>query len=166
MMPSRFRLRDDMMGRTDGSDNRQSATGEAGRALDVARAVLARDPANPEARRDLAAGLTALGDILKSQGDLDGALAAYHEGLAVRRDLCAAEPADAQWQRDASLTAERIAGVLVMKSALARHGADVGRHDAPAGAPQRDASWSLGTAGDVLAARGDPASALAVYREG
>ena len=109
------------------------------------------------APRDRAVALTAAGDLLKSRGDLDGALQAYRDSLQAWRALAGADPDDAQWRREAALTAERIGAVLVMKSALAGRSEGDGRHDA---------SWSLGTAGDVLAARGDRASALALYREG
>ena len=78
--------------------------------------------ADTQARRDLALRLDALGDLRKSQGDLDGALAAYGESLTLRRALCAADPRNAQWQRDAALTAEKIGSALVMKSALAARG--------------------------------------------
>jgi tetratricopeptide (TPR) repeat protein len=145
------------MDRADNAGNRQGAPPDAERALAIARAVLARDPADAGARRTLAVSLDAFGDLLKSRGDLDGALAAYREGLTLRRELAAAEPGNAQRQREAARIAEKMAGVLVMKGALASHGA---------GASERDASWSLGAAGDVLAARGDPANALAAWREG
>jgi tetratricopeptide (TPR) repeat protein len=119
--------------------------------------LMDRTDDDAQARRDDAARLDALGDLLKSRGDLDGALAAYREGLTLRRELAAAEPGNAQRQREAARIAEKIAGALIMKSALATHGES---------GPERDGSFSLGAAGDVLAARGDPANALAAWREG
>src|SRR5262249_6005028 len=91
--------------------------------------------------------------LLKSLGDLDGALAAYREGLGV--------------QGNAAGLGEKIAAVLVMKSALAAHRTEQERDDpgGGAGAPHRDAAWNLARAGDLLATRGDPGNALALYRE-
>src|ERR1700736_2150472 len=89
--------------------------------------------------RDTGAALVAFGDLLKSRGDLDGALAAYREGLSV-------DPG-------AAAIAEKIGAVLVMKSALVAH-AGPERRDAGAAADvsRRDAGWNLARAGDVLAA--------------
>ncbi len=52
------------------------------------------------------------GDVLRDQGDLAGALAAYRESLAVRRRLAEADPSNASWQRDLSVSQEKIGDVL------------------------------------------------------
>ena len=52
------------------------------------------------------------GDVLRDQGDLAGALAAYRESLAVRRRLAEADPSNAGWQRDLSVSHEKIGDVL------------------------------------------------------
>ena len=44
--------------------------------------------------------LERVGDIRLMAGDRPGALAAYEEGLAIRRKLAAADPGNAGWQAD------------------------------------------------------------------
>ena len=46
-----------------------------------------------------------------AQGDLAGALAAYEESLAIRRDLAAADPGNAGWQRDLSVSLNKLGDV-------------------------------------------------------
>ena len=51
------------------------------------------------------------GDVLREQGDLAGAQAAYGKTLEVRRRLAEADPSNAGWQRDLSLSLTRLARV-------------------------------------------------------
>ncbi len=53
-----------------------------------------------------------VGDLLKGQGDLAGALAAYREGLDIRRALAAKDPDNALWQLDMLASLERIGDVV------------------------------------------------------
>jgi hypothetical protein len=46
---------------------------------------------------------------MSAQGDLAGALKAYRESLAVRARLAAADPSNAGWQRDLSVSYWRMA---------------------------------------------------------
>ena len=46
-----------------------------------------------------------------AQGDLAGALQAFTEGKDIRDRLAAADPGNAQWQRDLSVSWERLASV-------------------------------------------------------
>ena len=43
-------------------------------------------------------------DVLRAQGDLDGALAAYGESLELRQRLAETDPSNAIWQRDLSVS--------------------------------------------------------------
>ncbi|TNJ34041.1 tetratricopeptide repeat protein, partial [Chlorobaculum thiosulfatiphilum] len=52
------------------------------------------------------------GDVLRDQGDLDGALNAFRESLAVSQRLAASDPSHAGWQRDLSVSQEKIGNVL------------------------------------------------------
>ena len=52
------------------------------------------------------------GDVLRDQGDLAGALAAYQQSLAVSRRLAEADASNAGWQRDLSYTMALLAQVL------------------------------------------------------
>src|ERR1700756_4572501 len=117
-------------------------------AVTAARARFAQAPDDSAARAALAQALGGFGDILKSLGDLDGALAAYREGLSV--------------QRAAAALGEKIGGVRVMKSALATHRTEAEREASArgGGAPRHDAAWNLARAGDLLATRGDAGNAL------
>jgi len=115
------------------------------------------------------------GDVLRDQGDLPGALLAYRESLAVRKSLAEADPENTVWQRDLSVSKERIGDVLRDQGDLAgalaayRESLSVIRRLAEAdpsdAGRQRDLSVSHNKAGDVLRDQGDLAGALAAYRE-
>src|ERR1700740_2790815 len=77
--------------------------GAAQAALAAARSHFAQAPGNGGAAAALVRALAAFGDLLKSRGDLDGALAAYREGLRVGHD--------------AASLAEKNGAVLVRKGA-------------------------------------------------
>ena len=53
-----------------------------------------------------------LGDVLEARGQLDAALAEYRKALEARRTLAAADPTNAQAQRDLSLSHGRVGNVL------------------------------------------------------
>jgi tetratricopeptide (TPR) repeat protein len=54
-----------------------------------------------------------LGDVLVAQGNLPEALKAYQDGLAIAERLARADPGNAGWQRDLSVSYEKIGNVLV-----------------------------------------------------
>ena len=58
-------------------------------------------------------GLSGSGDVLVAQGDGPGALEAYQAGLAIREGLAKRDPANTEWQRDLSVSHDRIGDVLV-----------------------------------------------------
>jgi hypothetical protein len=68
--------------------------------LAVAVRLAAADPSNAGWQRDLSVSQERIGNVLRAQGDLAGALRAYRESLAVRARLAAADPSNAVWQRD------------------------------------------------------------------
>src|SRR5688500_18277033 len=51
------------------------------------------------------------GDVLRTQGDLTGALAAYRESLAVSQRLAGADPSNAAWQRDLGVSYSKVGDV-------------------------------------------------------
>ena len=51
--------------------------------------------------------------MLVAQGDGAGALAAYRKALAIREALAAHDPANTEWQRDLSVSHNKIGDVLV-----------------------------------------------------
>ena len=82
----------------------------AGRLPDAARAVRhARETAQSE--RDRSVALEDLGNILFPQGDLAGADTAYAEVLTISRKLAAADPGNAEAQRDVWVSLSRLAGL-------------------------------------------------------
>jgi hypothetical protein len=77
---------------------------------DTQGAHLARDKGNAEAQRNLAVSLWKIGDVKLWMGDGAGALAAYEESLAIRRDL-AKDKSNARAQRDLSISLEKIGDI-------------------------------------------------------
>jgi hypothetical protein len=45
-----------------------------------------------------------VGSVLKAQGDPAGALKAYRDALAIRENLAASDPGNAEWRRDLSVS--------------------------------------------------------------
>jgi tetratricopeptide (TPR) repeat protein len=121
-------------------------------------------------------GLNGRGDVLVAQGDGPGALAAYQAGLAIAEGLAKRDPANTGWQRDLSVSQERIGDVLVAQGdgpgALAAYQAGLAIREGlakrdPANTEwQRDLSVSHNKIGDVLVAQGDGPGALAAYQAG
>src|SRR5664280_1670379 len=70
------------------------------RGLDISRALTTKDASNAEWRRDLSISLESVGHVLRAQGVLPGALAAYRECLDIRRELAAKSQGNAAWQMD------------------------------------------------------------------
>jgi tetratricopeptide (TPR) repeat protein len=95
-------------------------------ALKVSRAAvavaerLAADHADLQSQNNLAISYFRLGDLLAAQDKLDGALKAYLDSLAVRQQLAAADPSNAQLQRGLQFTIGRIGG-LAFKFILVRN---------------------------------------------
>ena len=114
--------------------------------------------------------------MLMAQGDGPGALAAYRTGLAIREALAARDPANTEWQRDLSVSQNKIGDVLVAQGdgpgALAAYRTGLAIREALAGRDpantewQRDLSVSHERIGNVLVAQGDGPGALAAYRTG
>jgi hypothetical protein len=53
-----------------------------------------------------------VGDVLRQQGDLAGALVAYQETLQLRQRLTESEPSNAGWQRDLSVSQKKVRDLL------------------------------------------------------
>ena len=85
-----------------------------------ARAVLADigDPGSLHPSR-AAWVRTFAGDAAMAYGDLADALTAYRAGLAIAERLAAADPSNASWQRDLSVSHNKLGDVLVAQGQLA-----------------------------------------------
>jgi tetratricopeptide (TPR) repeat protein len=116
------------------------------------------------------------GDTRLLLGDLNGALTAYRAGMAIAERLAASDRDNAGWQRDLSVSHERIGDVLQrqgdLNGALAAYRAGMTIAERLAASDrdnadwQRDLSVSHERIGDVLQRQGDLNGALTAYRAG
>jgi hypothetical protein len=58
-----------------------------------------------------------MGDVRRAQGDLDGALKSYQDSFTIR-DLAKSNPSNVGWQRDLSVSYEKIGDVQVAQGDL------------------------------------------------
>jgi tetratricopeptide (TPR) repeat protein len=147
-----------------------------GRARSALDTLAAGAPDDLDLQRLRAAQLIAFGDVLTQAGDAPAALAAYEEGLAIRRRLAALDPNNTQWQRDVSVSLDRIgdlkarAGDAPAALAAYEEGLAIARRLAALDPNntqwQRDVSVSLNKIGDLKARAGDAPAALAACEEG
>ncbi len=148
-------------------------------ALDAVAGWIERFPANkaekPGWRRERSSLLDRQGDVLRDQGDLAGALAAYRESLELSRGLAEADPSNAGWQRDLSASQDRIGDVLRDQGDLAgalaayRESLELSRGLAEADPSnagwRRDLSWSLTRMAEFHEQRGERVEALRFAEE-
>ena len=62
--------------------------------------------------------LSEFGDTYQTLGDLEQALKAYRDSLAIAERLAAADRSDSEWQRDLSISYEVVGDVLVAQGKL------------------------------------------------
>jgi tetratricopeptide (TPR) repeat protein len=116
-----------------------------------------------------------LGDILVQRGDLTAALREYQQAAEVADRLAKADPGNAVWQRDLSVSHNKVGDVLVAQGNLAealtayRDSLTIAErlaHTDPGNAVwQHDLLVSHNKVGDVLVAQGNLAEALTAYRD-
>ena len=104
------------------------------------------------------------------KGDLAGALASYRDSLAIAERLAHADPGNAGWQRDLSVSYNKVGDVQAAQADLAgalasyRDGLAIrerlAQSDPSNAGWQRDLSVSYEKVGDVQVAQGDLAGAL------
>ena len=146
--------------------------------LETSRATFeqlaASAPDNLPLQRSRAAMLIEFGETYQTLGDLEQALAAYRDSLAIHERLAAGDRGNTDWQRDLSVSYNRIGDVLVAQGKLDealkayRDGLDIaeGLTAADPGNTkwQRDLSVWYDKIGDVLVAQGRLGDALKAYR--
>ena len=143
-------------------------------AMEIGRALAARDPDNTEWQRDLSISHIKIGDVLVAQGDLAAALESFCAAMVIAQALAARDPGNTESQRDLSVSQIKIGDVLVAQGDLsaalesfraamviaqalaAREPGNTGR--------QRDLSISHNTIGAVRLAQGDLPAALESFR--
>ena len=126
-------------------------------------------------QRSRAVMLGNFGDTYLTLGDLEQALEAYRDGLAISERLAAADRSNTEWQRDVAVTYQKIADVLAsrgeLEEALKAYRDGLGIFERLAAADrsntrlQRDLSISYEHIGDVLMAQGKLDEALKIYRD-
>jgi tetratricopeptide (TPR) repeat protein len=116
-----------------------------------------------------------LGDIWQKRGDLKAALKSYGEDLAITERLAQSDPGNADWQRDLSVSYNKVGGVQVaqgdLKAALKSYEAKrdiisrLAKSDPGNAGWQRDLSVSYYKVGGVQVAQGDLKAALKSYSD-
>jgi tetratricopeptide (TPR) repeat protein len=149
--------------------------------LAITESLATSDPANTQWQRDLSVSHDRIGDMLCTQGDIgtyDKALASYRKGLSIREALAARNPANTQWQRDLSVSHNKIGDMLVKQGdssgALAAYREALTirvalvTHDSANTQWQRDLSISHERIGNVFVAHSETGAysdALTAYRK-
>jgi tetratricopeptide (TPR) repeat protein len=128
----------------------------------------------PSASDTKAFYLLQAGDMRQTSGNLAAALTSYQASLAIRDRLAKADPGNAGWQRDLSVSQEKIGDVQQaqgdLAAALTSYQASLAIRDRLAKADpgnagwQRDLSVSQEKIGDVQQAQGDLAAALTSHQ--
>ena len=117
-----------------------------------------------------------IGDIQRQRGKLPEALRSYRDGLAIAARLAQSDPGNAGWQRDLSVSDEKIGNVLVAQGNLPealrsyRDGlairARLAQSDPGNAGWQRDLSVSYAKMATVMGKAGDVAGAAEALRQG
>ena len=125
--------------------------------------------------RDLSSGLERTGDVLREQGDLEGALKSYRASHAIAEGIASDDAEDPVLQRDLSVSLNKIGDVLLLQGDLAAslHSFEKGLaiierlvlRNADHLQWQYDLSVSLERIGDVRLSEDDKAGSLESYRK-
>jgi tetratricopeptide (TPR) repeat protein len=117
-----------------------------------------------------------LGDIQSARGNLAASLATYRDAGAIFERLAKSDPGNAGWQRDLSVSFNRVGDVLVaqgqlpealkaFKDSLAIF-ERLAKSDPGNAGWQRDLAVSLGKVGGIQSQSGDRNGALGAFRQG
>ncbi len=149
----------------------QQEAGNLGAAEAAYRQVIAA--AKRDSDRDYWARL-GLGDIALARGDLRAADSNYRDGLAIAERQAKADPRDAGWQYDLSVSHEKVGDVQVaqgnLPAALTSYQAGLAIRDRLARSDPGNAGWQRNLSvtyikiGDVQVAQGNLPAALASYQ--
>ena len=147
--------------------------------LQIRQRLAQADPSSAEAsaqvQRDLSISFNKVGDILKEQGDLDGALRSYRDDLQIAQRLAQADPSSAQAQRDLSVSFDNVGNILKeqgdLDGALRSYKDSLQirqrlvQADPSSAQAQRDLSISFEKVGNILKEQGDLDGALRSHRD-
>ena len=152
--------------------------GQVKLALDAVAAWLTTLPPSkcqePDWQRELSELHRRQGDLLKAQGDFDGALAQYRDSQRLIWPLAECDPSNARWQRDLGVSHGKVGVILQEQGDLEgaldslRRALEISQRLADTDPSntrwQRDLSISHNKIGDILQAQGDLAGAQAAYQ--
>ncbi len=143
--------------------------------LPHALAVLAQAPRQGEAARLTWGVCIYAGEFRVTRGELGAALASYRSGLDIAEGLAKADPGNTGWQRDLSVSYNKVADVLValgqLPEALTAYRDSLAIFECLAKADpgntgwRRDLSVAYEKVGDVLVDHGQLSEALITYRD-
>ncbi len=127
----------------------------------------------PDLQRSRSVMLNEFGDTYLTLGDLEQALKAYQDGLAIAERIAAADPANTKWQRDLSVSHIKLGDALLalgkLDDALNNYRAGLAIRERLAATSSGDAQSQQDLAaayvklGDVLVAQGKLDQALKAY---
>jgi tetratricopeptide (TPR) repeat protein len=137
--------------------------------------LAASAPDDPVLQRSRSAMLDEFGDTYQTLGDLEGALKAYREGLAIRERLAAADRSNTQRQGDLWTSYSEVGDVLMkqgkFEEAFKDYSDALAIAQAQAAADRSNTQWqgnlsvSYGRVGDVLVRQVKLEEALKAYRD-
>ncbi len=88
------------------------------RLLAIRERLAESDPRNARWQVELAGSYSNIGEVLRDQGDLAGALKSYRDSLAVTDRLATSDPGNSQWQADLANSFNDIGLVLRLQGDL------------------------------------------------
>jgi hypothetical protein len=91
-----------------------------GTVLTIGETLAQLDDGNTAWQRDLSVSQNKIGDVLRAQGDLAGALLSCRPGLAIAERLTARDGRNTAWQRDLSAGQDNIGDVRQAQGNLSR----------------------------------------------
>jgi len=144
------------------------------RALRLQDQLIGSGEASPSLRRSQAAALVESSQTLLTLGDTNGALTAAKQAQSIFQSLLATEPNNTGWQRNLSVSYNKVGDVLLAQGNLSEALASyrnslaiaerLAKPDPSSADWQRDLSVSYNKVGDVLLAQSNLSEALASYR--
>ncbi|MEM7698209.1 MAG: tetratricopeptide repeat protein [Verrucomicrobiota bacterium] len=142
----------------------------------VYREGISFDPTDHAARRNLAISLDFIGDVLREQGDREGAMVRYEEGLRLREKLVTDFGETPESLRDLSVSLDRIGdglleegdreGAMVRYEEILKNCEKIVTYVGETPKSLRNWSVCLCKVGDVLLGEGDREGAMVRYEEG
>jgi len=137
---------------------------------------VARNPSSFHGLREVAVGLSQLGDALTENEDFSGAISCFEQSLAVSERLAQSNPSNTEALRDVAVSLNRLGDALASKDVLNDAnekfilGLEISQHLAEQipqnRQAQRDVWFSLNKLGDMSVKTGNTKDAIAYFEAG